>query len=237
MPVAKPASETLVNGAHALAPNYAAWILRGVDPEKDSLHLGTVSAPIAGSGATVSAGPFGDPAWDFGGAAGLRPIANLPLPSPTVGQDQTIIARIFTRTISGFDTIYANNSTGLYLEGGKPRLYSQTAANTALSTSTWYTVGVTVNTNNSTKYYIDGVLDRTVANGGIGLPSGAGVGIGHDNAGDFFDGIIDYLFIWQDFAMPDASHLSIHNDPFQVFAAAASALPNFIHHYKQQGIM
>lgn len=226
MPVPKPAAGTLVNGAHALAPNFGAWLLTGVNPEEDSLNLGVVTAPVSGTGLTVGTNANGDPAWDFGGAGGLYPIANLPSPAPTVGQEQTIIARIYARAVTGFRVIYANASTGFFLDGGVPRLYPQTAANTALGTGAWHTVGVTVNTNNSTKYYIDGVLDRTVANGGVGLPSGAAVGIGRDSAGEFWNGLIDHVLAWEDFAFTAADHLSIHNDPFQVFGAAAAGLPN-----------
>lgn len=237
MPTAKPAAETLVNGAHAIAPTYGAWLLTGVDPEKDSLNLGSVSAPVSGTGLTPTTNGNGDPAWDFGGAGGLYTIANLPAPVATAGTKQTIIARIYARASTGFRVIYANASNGLFIVGGKVQLYPQTASSGSIPLNTWTTVGVTVDINTDTKYYIDGVLDTTIASGTVGIPSNNVVGIGRDGAGEYFDGIIDYVLVWDDFAMPDANHLSIHNDPFQVFVATASALPNFVHHYKEMGIM
>jgi len=212
-----PFGTPLVQG-HPLAPTYGAWLLNsGAAREWDSVNK-NCSAPTQ-SGLLRKFSPWGI-AIDCPTSGGVYPIANLRTPSGSEDNNQCIVARVYPRNVSsGFHAIYADASTGFFVASGKLQLFSQTASTGGLTVNTWQTVAVQRREGSNTDYYINGRLDSTIASGTIPIPVSGTVGIGNDGANEFFDGLIDYVYLYSRTLSP-AEHLALHLHPYQMYLPA-----------------
>lgn len=212
----KPSFGTPLVRGHALAPRYGCWLLNSGSREWDSVNRNcTVPAQ---SGLTRKYTPWGV-AIDCATSGGLYPIANLRQPSGSEEDNECIVARVYPRSTAGFHAIYADAAIGFFISAGKLQLFPQTASTGSVSTNVWSTVAVQRREGSNTEYFINGRLDSTIASGTVGLPATATTGIGNDGANEFFDGLIDYVYVYTRTLTP-GEHLAMHLDPFQMFLPA-----------------
>jgi len=210
----KPPFGTPLMVGHPLAPRYGCWPLNsGGAREWDSVNRNcTVPAQ---SGLTRKVSRWGT-AIDCATSGGLYPIENLRQPSGSEEDNECIVSRVYPRATSGFRAIYANASTGFFIAGGKLQLFPQTASTGSVSTNAWSTVAVQRREGLNTEYFINGLLDSTIASGTVSIPVSTAVGIGNDGANEFFDGLIDYVYVYTRVLTP-AEHMALHRDPYQMF--------------------
>ena len=222
MPTAKPATGALTDQDHPLAPDYLAFLLNAAaagDAELDSVG-GTLSIAANGIGHALGVNAYGDVCRDYVGTADHYP-KDTPAPPPT---DFTLVARIFQRSQSSFQTLFGSATIGLFIAGSTIRFYSNSAtASGTIALNTWTTVGFTRDTGgNAYRYFKDGVqVGSDFAGTGVGFSIFSNGIAGH--GGERFDGLYDYLYIWGR-VLSAADHAAIHADPFMVFTPISAPL-------------
>lgn len=206
----KPAVGAVSPPAGSLATHLiSAWLLE----EGPTTWIDQMNPANTGA-ATGTAPTVADQLTTFGGAGYI-----IPASPPSIAADYTFIARVKFSALTGFRSIYSENSFGFFIHNGKFRAYSIAASAGSIAADTWVTVCAR-RTADVTDYFIDGVFDSSISGtNGWPFPDGGlgPMGIGGDAANEDCVGIIDYIFIF-DAALTDDEIEDITIDPFSMFS-------------------
>lgn len=165
--------------------------------------------------------------------AASYPNLNIPLGLTIIASINTTTVAVGTRDIvadssaAGTASQYAleiNNTAGKlsFLQGNSTRVLSTGT----LNANQWYRVGVTRTGNNAIKFYINGVLDRSVT---IGVSPSAQQGMAIGRLGNlgalFFSGLINKVYMYNR-PLSDTEMMQDYINPLEMFILKKNMLAN-----------
>lgn len=137
----------------------------------------------------------------------------------TLTKNWSFDAYIYPTALSGYNNIFSQaSSLGLWLNNGKLDLYLGADHNgtNAVSANAWSHIAVTVDASGNTNYYINGVLDATIATLSPNFTVSSFLADSSSTGGESFHGNVLYYRFWRRVITPQEVN-NFYVNPWGIF--------------------